>query len=50
MDSFLVWALSVIAVAAGLMLTWALSVADPIGRFVRGQPWPEAESDGSIEK
>jgi hypothetical protein len=50
MQGFLVWAFSAIAVAAGLMLAWALSAADPIGRVLRRQPWPEAEDSGSAKK
>jgi hypothetical protein len=41
MDSFFVWAFSAIAIAIGLILAWALSAADPIGRFLRRQPWQE---------
>jgi hypothetical protein len=50
MDSFLVWAFSVIAVAVGLCLAWALSRADPIGRFLRRQPWADAKGGFSAER
>ena len=46
MAGFLVWAFSAIAVAVGLMLAWALSGADPIGRFLRRRPWPEPKMAG----
>jgi hypothetical protein len=41
MAGFLVWAFSAIAVAPGLALVWALSAADPIGWFLRREPWAE---------
>jgi hypothetical protein len=50
MDSFLIWAFSAIAIAAGLCLAWALSAADPIGRFLRRYSWRDAEGGASVER
>jgi hypothetical protein len=49
MDSLLVGAFWVIAVMVGLSLGLALSSADPIGRFLRRQLWPDAEGGAPVE-
>ena len=50
MDSLLVWAFWAIAIAVVFSLGLALSSADPIGRFLRRQLWPDAEGGAPVKK
>ena len=49
MEGFLVWVFSAIAVIVGFTLAWALSAADPIGRFLRSREWPDRKPGTSVE-
>jgi hypothetical protein len=50
MDGLLAWALMTVAGAIALCLGFAVSAADPIGRFLHRQLWPDPKDGVSVEK